>query len=165
MAMHGHHWRSKRKEARAFRSPRRAGVLWSVVARRITRELPKLTDIDDIYPLRDGIEEAAACLHIGGSKDIQTDIYTISTEEVAGDALHRSHSESGRTSAVSPAIRHHIISAYRYQKISAANRQLVSEVSSGLSFNRAFKVTFDTIVLAIDPTDSDKPGRMHADHI
>ena len=78
------HWRSTSKGARAFRSPRAAGVQWSEIAPRITRELPKLTVIDDIYSPRDGIEEAAVCWHIGGSKDIQTDIYTISTEEVAG---------------------------------------------------------------------------------
>ena len=42
------HWRSTSKGARAFRSPRAAGVQWSEVARRITRELPKLTVINDI---------------------------------------------------------------------------------------------------------------------
>ena len=73
------HCRSTIKGDRALRSPKAAGVLWSGVARRVTRELPKLTIIYDIYPLRDGIEEAAACLHFGGSKDIQTDVYTICT--------------------------------------------------------------------------------------
>ena len=78
------HWRSTRQGARAFRSPRAAGVQWSEVARRTTREPPKFTVIDDIYPLRDGIEEATACPHIGGSKDIQTHIYTVSKRKLPG---------------------------------------------------------------------------------
>jgi hypothetical protein len=105
-------------------------------------------------------------MRIGGSKDIQTEIYTSNSEEVVGDARQRPQPEgSGRTSAVPPASRHDTINTYRHQKISAANRQLVSEVSSGLSSNRAFKVTFDTIVLVIDPTDSDTPGRMRAENV
>ena len=103
-------------------------------------------------------------MRIGGSKDIQTDVYAISSEEVVGDALQRPQPEGGRTSAVAPASRQYTINTYRNQKISAANRQLVSEVSSGLSSNRAFKVAFDTQVLAIDPTNSHTPGRMHVEN-
>ena len=80
------HWRSTSKGARAFRSPRAAGIPWSEVARRVTRELPTLAVINDICPLEDGITEAAACVRIGGSKDIQTDVYTTRREDVVGDA-------------------------------------------------------------------------------
>ena len=44
-------------------------------------------------------------------------------------------------------------------------RQLANDVSSGLSSNRAFRVTFDTVVLAIEPTSSSTPGRLHAEKI
>ena len=121
--------------------------------------------INDICPLEDGITEAAACVRIGGSKDIQTDVYTTRREDVVGDAQPRPHPESGRTSAASPASRQHIINNHRYQKISAANRQVARDVSSGPSSNRAFRVTFDTVVLAIEPTSSSTPGRLHAENI
>ena len=38
-------------------------------------------------------------------------------------------------------------------------------MSSGLSSNRAFTVTFDTIVLAIDPTNSSTPGQLHVENL
>ena len=159
------HWRSTSKGARAYRSPCAAGVPWSEVARRVTSELHTLTVIDDIYPLRDGLKEAAACMRIGGSKDIHTDIYTSHSEEIVGDALQRPQPEgSGRAFAVPPASRQSTINIYRHQKISAANRQLVSEVSIGFSSNRAFKVAFDTLVLAMDPTDTDTPGLLHVEN-
>ena len=104
-------------------------------------------------------------MRIGGSKDIQTDIYTSDSEEVVGDALQRPQPEgSGRAFAVPPASRQSIINSYRQQKLSEANRQLVREVSIGFSSNRASKVTFDTLVLAIEPTDSDTPGRLHVEN-
>jgi hypothetical protein len=104
-------------------------------------------------------------MRIGGSKDIQTDIYTSDSEEVVGDALQQPQPEgSGRTHAAPPASRQSTINSYRQLKLSAANRQLVSEVSIGFSSNRAFKVTFDTLVLAIEPADSDTPGRLHVEN-
>ena len=159
------HWRSTSKGARAYRSPRAAGVPWNKFARRVISELHTLAVIDDIYPLRDGLKESAACMRIGGSKDIQTDIYTSNSEEVVGDALQRPQPEgSGRAFAVPPASRQSTTNSYRHQTFSAASRQLVSEVSIGFSFNRASKVTFDTLVLAIDPTDSDTPGRLYVEN-
>ena len=83
--------------ARAFRSPRTAGVPQSEVVRRITRVLPENRIIDDIHPQTDGIYEAAACMRICGSRDIQTDIHTANSEEVAGDALQQTQTARGRT--------------------------------------------------------------------
>ena len=124
------HWRSTSQRARAFRSPRAAGVHWNEVVRRTTRVLPKRTVIDDIYIQRDGIEEAAACLHIGGSRDVQTDVYTTAVAEIVVDDQHRSQNARGRTQAASPESRHTSINKYRNQKISEANRQFIREVSS-----------------------------------
>ena len=83
------------------------------MVRRVTSELHTLTVIDDIHPLRDRLQEAAACMRIGGSKDIQTDIYTSDSEEVVGDALQRRQPEgSGRAFAVPPASRQSTINLY-----------------------------------------------------
>ena len=159
------HWRSTSYGARAYRSPKAAGVQWSEVIRRTTRMLPDNSIIDDIHPQRDGIEEAAACTRIGGSKDIQTDVFTAETGEIAGDAQQRSPMNRGRTQAASPAVRQPIIRSYRQQKIAVANRQLFRDVSRDSSSNRASRVTFDTVVLAVEPVESETPGRLHAETI
>ena len=58
-----------------------------------------------------------------------------------------------------------MISEYRHQKISEANRQLIRDVSGDSSSKRASSVTFDTVVLAVEPVDSETPGRLHAETI
>ena len=83
--------------------------------------------------MRNKIEEAAACLHISDSKDIQTDIYTVITKEIAGDALQRFQlEESRRTSAVSPASMHHIIKTYRKSHKETVSRSVMCVVASPL---------------------------------
>ena len=57
--------------ARAFRSPSSAGVRWLEVSKRITRRLPGLEIMQDIWPAGDGISEEATRSRSGGSSDIQ----------------------------------------------------------------------------------------------
>jgi hypothetical protein len=68
------HWRSVSKGARAYRALSAAGVAWSEVVYRTTRDTSSHEVLDDIHPVRDHIGEAAACTRFGGSRDIQTDI-------------------------------------------------------------------------------------------
>lgn len=75
---HGH-WRCQSKSARAFRSPGNAGVDWSEVYKRTTRDFNNNNLLSEIYPLRDKISEAEACTGFGGCRDIQTDVYLISS--------------------------------------------------------------------------------------
>ena len=69
------HWRSVSKSARAYRAPSAAGISWLEVGRRTTRDVSSHAILDDIHPVRDSIGEAIACAELGGSHDIQTDMY------------------------------------------------------------------------------------------
>ena len=79
------HWRSVSKGARAYRAPSVAGIAWSEVIRRTTRDASSHEVLDDIHPVRDSIGEAAACTRFGGSRDIQTDIYIDSDDHIDYD--------------------------------------------------------------------------------
>ena len=68
------HWSCDSFGARAFRSPASAGISWCEIARRVTRRLPDLEVIEDIWPYRDQISEMSACGRFGGSTDIRTDV-------------------------------------------------------------------------------------------
>jgi hypothetical protein len=162
----GGHWQSISKGARAYRSPRAAGIPWSEVARRVTSDMQTQEVIDDIYPSRDGLQEAAMCMHIGGSRDIRTDIYTCDSEGVVGDARQHPPPEGrSRIHAAPPASRQSIINSYRERQLTAANHQLVRERSLQCSSPRAITVAFDPCVLAIEPVDSDEPGRLHVENL
>ena len=114
------HWRSVSKGARAYRAPSVAGIAWSEVIRRTTRDASSHEVLDDIHPVRDSIGEAAACTRFGGSRDIQTDIYIDSDDHIdyddtyadqtqhwsgqsmVGDALLSSVAGSRATEAAAP---------------------------------------------------------------
>ena len=70
-------WTCRSLGARAYRSPSTAGIRWSEVGRRITRKLPSLELMQDIWPSRDNISEEAACSRFGGSSDIETEVTII----------------------------------------------------------------------------------------
>ena len=73
------------KGAYAYRAPSVAGIAWSEVIRRTTRDASSHEVLDDIHPVRDSIGEAAACTRFGGSRDIQTDIYIDSDDHINYD--------------------------------------------------------------------------------
>ena len=68
------HWSCDSFGAQAVRSPGSAGISWCEVARRITRRLPDVEEMEDIWPCRDQISEMSACGRFGGSTDIRTDV-------------------------------------------------------------------------------------------
>ena len=72
--MGSRHWSCRSLSARAYRSPTVAGISWEEVGRRITRRLPGLELMQDIWPSRDGISEESACSRFGGAADILTEI-------------------------------------------------------------------------------------------
>ena len=69
------HWSCDSFGARAYRSLCSAGISWCEVARRITRRLPDLEVLENMWPCRDQISKTkSACSRFGGSTDIRTDV-------------------------------------------------------------------------------------------
>ena len=69
-----------------MRSPSAAGIAWSKVESRVTIELSSRHVIDEVDLRVDGCTETAACGCLGGSRDIQTDVYLSGSQDAARPA-------------------------------------------------------------------------------
>ena len=154
--------------ARAYRSPTAAGIQWAEVVRRVTRESPSGTVLDDIYPCRDGISESAACVRFGGSRDICTEVFVAPNNNIwsvtpprdaeeQDEYIYRDHANPSRQ-------RSEAIRAYRSRIICDANKEIGSPGLSGKRCSeRTSNIRFCEVVIAFSADDDDAThGRMHA---
>ena len=82
-------------------SPSAAGIAWTEVEARITIELPRRHVIDEVCQFLDGCTETAACGRLGGSRDIQTDVY-LSGRQFSARSARSAETRALRSAVLAP---------------------------------------------------------------